>query len=269
MPIRWTVYAALGVLLVSAFDYLTGTELRIYPLYFLPLSAAGWSGSIRSALLIAALCTAGWVVSNMLAGMSYSTTIVWIGNVLAQAVGFAVVGFLMASVSRALERERTLSRIDHLTGLLNVRAFQEQGRSVLAACRRRGRSVALAYVDVDDFKRVNDSVGHAGGDRVLELVGSALRGTVRADDVAARMGGDEFAILMSETDEAGARSFLERVRETLARELADSPHPITLSVGAVVFAAPPDDLDELLRRADALMYRGKAEGKNRFLIERA
>jgi diguanylate cyclase (GGDEF)-like protein len=125
----------------------------------------------------------------------------------------------------------------------------------------------LAYIDVDDFKKVNDTLGHAGGDAVLRSVGGYLAGAVRHEDVAARLGGDEFAVLLVETDDAGTRSFLERARAAVAKHLLREARPVTLSIGAVVFSVPPASVDELLSQADALMYRAKAAGKNRFEVE--
>jgi diguanylate cyclase (GGDEF)-like protein len=188
-------------------------------------------------------------------------------NVAAQATAFFFVGYSMASFHAALQRERTLSRTDALTGLANSRAFREEAQRVLARSKRHDRPVSLAYIDVDDFKKVNDTLGHQAGDELLRTIGTAIARTARAGDLTARLGGDEFAVLLEETDRDGARAFLTRTREQLAATLQNGARAVTTSMGAVTFAHAPSDVEELVQKADALMYAAKSAGKDRFVLE--
>jgi diguanylate cyclase (GGDEF)-like protein len=251
-----------GVALVCALDFLTGIEYRVYPLYFLPLSLAAWHLGRRGALVAAGLCTVAWLGSNQLAGRHYSTAAVLIFDFLMQGMAFVTVGWLIADLRRALGREEHLSRTDPLTLLLNRRAFYEAGERILAVGQRHGRPVTLAYIDLDNFKSVNDALGHEGGDLTLRRAAALLQQCIRKGDVAARLGGDEFVVLLPETDSEGAGALLERLRSRLADAFDQIACPVTVSIGAVSFAASPTEIEELVGQADGAMYQAKAAGKN-------
>ena len=156
----------------------------------------------------------------------------------------------VAARTRALEQ---LSRTDPLTGLRNRRAFLEElGREVSRA-RRQRRPLAALYVDVNDFKRLNDREGHARGDEALAAVASTLAGALRGVDVTARLGGDEFCVLLPDTDGERALQVAERLRE-----LVRVGCPVTISIGTATFEdRDATEPEALLRRADAEMYRDK------------
>ena len=258
-----------GMLLVGAVDYASGVEYRVFPLYFAPLSLAAWSLGRSGAVLAAAMAAVCWLAANYFAGLRFSHIFVWIVNFTTQAVAFLTVALLIASVRRALERERVLSRTDSLTQLLNARAFYEDAARVLALARRHRHPVTLAYIDLDDFKKVNDSLGHAGGDHVLRRVADTFTRSVRATDLIARLGGDEFAMLLPQTDGDGAKAMLERVRFDVETTFAHSQPPVTASIGAMSFDDPPATIEDVVRQADLLMYKVKLSGKNRVSLERA
>jgi diguanylate cyclase (GGDEF)-like protein len=254
--------AAIGII-----DFSTGVEYRIFPLYFLPLSLAAWHLGQTAALAGAVLASLSWLVSNYLAGLRFPGTDVWVINFLMQGVSFALVGSLIARLRQALDQARLLSRTDTLTSLLNDRAFYEDARRILAHARRYKRPVALAYLDVDSFKAVNDRLGHSAGDEVLRCIAGVLMKCVRESDLSARLGGDEFAVLLSETSPQGALVFFERLRALVAETLAATDVPVTVSIGAVAFLKLPSDIGEIVRHADEMMYAAKSSGKNRVRFE--
>jgi diguanylate cyclase (GGDEF)-like protein len=168
-----------------------------------------------------------------------------------------------------LARDARGSGMDDLTKLPNRRAFAAAAAAELVRARRSGRPLAVALVDIDDFKRVNDTFGHSTGDRVLCGVADVLREHLREIDLPARLGGDEFAVLLPETDATGSREAAERFVTALAEcEFADSrirPHRITASAG--VAAAANLEIDLLLEAADRALYRAKEHGKNQVQVE--
>jgi diguanylate cyclase (GGDEF)-like protein len=166
-----------------------------------------------------------------------------------------------------MEREGRLARTDEVTHIANRRAFEEAADRELERARRQGRPVTLAYLDVDDFKRLNDRYGHAAGDEVLERVGAALRCGTRRIDTAARLGGDEFGLILPDTSEVAARALLERLRASVGTASAGRGGPVTLSIGAVTFEAAPASVPEMVARADAAMYAAKRAGKGWIRIE--
>jgi diguanylate cyclase len=172
------------------------------------------------------------------------------------------------ALAEALEVNRELATRDELTGLINRRAMQdlmalEQRRSV-----RSGRPLLLAQLDIDHFKPINDTHGHATGDRALQAFTNTVRDTVRDTDVLARWGGEEFVLMLSDTQPEGARELLERIRIAVAAMA--SPHAtgtlhMTVSMGLALHL-PGDTIEQTLERADQALYTAKALGRNRVVV---
>lgn len=141
--------------------------------------------------------------------------------------------------------ERKLSRTDGLTGLMNARAFFQEGERVRSLCARHERPLTVVYMDLDNFKQVNDSRGHQEGDRLIQLVGRGLLRAVRTSDLAARLGGDEFGLLLPETGFEEAEVFIGRLRQNLDDEVDRTYWPIGYSAGVVTFTTPPENLERM------------------------
>ena len=170
-----------------------------------------------------------------------------------------------ARADKATAELRRIATTDVLTGLWNRRHLLERLEAETGRSHRNGRPLCVAILDVDHFKRVNDLHGHPAGDEVLRVLARLVRDAVRLSDVVARMGGEEFAILMPETDQGQARLVCERVREIVARKPIRLPSgvalTVTLSTGIAVMAGE-EGSDRLISRADAALYDAKAEGRN-------
>lgn len=190
----------------------------------------------------------------------------------------AVITAAVAVIQRAQMVESTmadnarleqLAQTDPLTQLLNRRALTERITAEMERALRYDSTMALLMIDLDHFKRVNDTFGHLVGDDVLRDVGQLLGDTIRASDIVARYGGEEFLVLLPETDDAGAESFAERIRDAIdqhpfASESVPEPLRLTASVGVAVYpAARIESVEDLFARADAALYRAKADGRNR------
>ena len=175
------------------------------------------------------------------------------------------VAFLLLATERVRRDLHSLASRDPLSGLLNRRGFHERADPLLALTGRRDAPIALAVVDLDDFRRLNEHGGHALGDHAIARVGARLLAESRAEDVVARFGGEEFVVLMPLTDADGARRCAERLRLAVATELPgldSAPTGMTASIGLVT-ARGPADFQAMYRRADEALYKAKAEGKNR------
>jgi len=266
-PVLVWLAATLMMVLIGWLDFVSGNELRVFPLYYAPISLLAWNAGRSGALIGAFTSALVWLVCNVMAGLQYSSTLIWIANTLVLAAAFAVVGLLIATLRAALIRERALSRTDPLTSLLNSRAFFEEGSRILALCRRKSHPIALAYMDLDGFKAVNDTQGHEAGDDLLRGVADILRASTRPSDLCARLGGDEFVLLLAEADSGEATVALERLRKLVSERFASMTVPVTCSLGAIVFKKAPKTLEEMTSAADARMYVAKAAGKNRLHLE--
>lgn len=250
-----------GVALIGYADWATGVDLRLYPLYFVPVSLAAWRCGRQAGLFLCLASTAAWEWSNHLAGRTLAWDALTLFNAISQFVAFAAIALLTGTQRRELDEERRASRSDALTGAANSRAFYETAAAEIVRARRYGHPLTVAYIDLDDFKAVNDRVGHHGGDRLLRRVSDALRAAVRQVDTVARMGGDEFAILMPETGPEGAAAAVRKLAQRAAQNV-EGVGPVTVSLGAVTFCMPPPNPEDLIDRADALMYEAKRAGKN-------
>jgi diguanylate cyclase (GGDEF)-like protein len=192
----------------------------------------------------------------------------------ARAIDFEGAPALLAGISditpqkKLEERLRDLAMHDELTGLYNRRHFIEIAEAELGRVRRTNGSLCLAMVDIDHFKRVNDFFGHAVGDLALKELASAMRETLRGSDVPARLGGEEFVVLLNDTGLDGAVTVTERLRERIGRSEVragqDRVARFTISAGVAELVGG-ETLDSLLARADEALYRAKAEGRNRTL----
>lgn len=168
---------------------------------------------------------------------------------------------LILRFSSNLRHQIVLANTDPLTGLLNRRAFTEETARELARAARHQYAVTVIYIDVDDFKAVNDKGGHAAGDTLLQDIASSIRQTIRGIDVAARLGGDEFAILLGEDRAIVRDESVVRVQRAIMAELQARNWSITLSIGAVSAAPDLADVAKLIRSADELMYAVKRGAK--------
>jgi diguanylate cyclase (GGDEF)-like protein len=167
-----------------------------------------------------------------------------------------------ARLRNLLSREQELSRVDSLTTVFNRRGFYEALEKERVRTTRYHHPVSIAYLDLDNFKKVNDSLGHAVGDGLLTQVAAAMQSNLRSSDVVGRLGGDEFAIILPETDAHGAKAVLDKLRHLLLKEMKTHGFNITFSIGAAAFIAAPDSLDTMIRMADETMYAIKSHGKD-------
>jgi diguanylate cyclase (GGDEF)-like protein len=187
-----------------------------------------------------------------------------------------VVACVVALVVLALEERNTSllarlqqeSRTDALTGLLNRRGFDERAALALAHTRRNRAPLAVVTFDVDYFKRVNDEWGHDVGDRVLARIGEVIAEHTRVTDVAARMGGEEFTVLLAGGDTAEARALSARIRAALAAPGPSGTPAVRISAG-IASCDEPGDVETCLQHADSALYEAKLAGRDRVAIYEA
>lgn len=262
---RGVVLAASAVLIIAiaAIDSNTGPDLSFHIFYLAPIIMTAWAVGAWAGVIIAAACAVGWQVADEVTGRGYELALTPYWNTAVRFLSFVVVSYLLAALRTSWNHERELARTDDLTGVRNARSFTELADAELRRARRFGRSLTIAYVDLDDFKNVNDSLGHSAGDAVLRAAAQAMSRTLRAVDVVARLGGDEFGILLPETDAALAEPVIQKVHQAIIESTAATGAPVTASIGAITYRHLPTSVDDLIRSADDRMYDMKRKGKNR------
>ena len=264
------VFAAglLATFAVGLAEVLTEPGVSFTLLYLAPIAFVTWFAGPWLGVAICALGAEVWLLADLTHAMGvHRPTPYW--NAALELGVFILVAVLLSSLKTRLRREEALAREDPLTGLPNRRTFFEAAERELARLRRHSMPLTVAYIDVDDFKRINDRLGHQAGDAVLALIASELRRSIREVDVGARIGGDEFALLLPGTDAATARILLDRLNGTLRIAMETAGWALTFSIGAVTFSEPPETAEEMVRRVDQLMYDVKGAGKNALRHETA
>lgn len=260
-----TLLAVGGVLVIGAIgfvDYLSGYEMASSLFYLLPAAFITWSAGKITGIAASVLAAAVWMLADAGAGHVYSRPIILYWNSALRLGFFLAVTLLLAALQESLRHERQLSRMDFLTGAVNGRYFLEILQAEGERSGRYRRPFTLVYFDVDNFKLVNDRFGHNSGDAVLRTVATAARAHLRATDTVARIGGDEFALLLPETDAKAARAAVTKMRSTLLQKMKKDGWPVTFSMGALTCLGSAQGSEALLKLADELMYRAKREGKN-------
>jgi len=240
----------------------TPAAFRFGILYVLPVLLAAWNDGLAWGIVFAGATS----VLRYLVGIDQMPADTPLEARLANELSYlAVVAVAIAGLSqlrRTQAQQELLATHDPLTNVLNARAFSTELAQELGRNRRYGRPLALIYLDLDDFKRVNDAHGHATGDAVLRLVADATRSAVRQADVVGRLGGDEFAVLMPETEGTVAHAAANRLAVGIRTVFRGTPS-VTASIGVVSVTGSEAGTDELLRKADQAMYEAKRSGKDR------
>ena len=240
---------------IGALDWVAHPQVILSTLYLLPIVLMSWTRGFAAGIVMSVLDLAIMLWLE-LESKERPATIVLV-NASVRSCLFVFVSFLVSKLSTLVVRLTSLSLVDNLTGLANARAAHEAIERVLALASRTHSPFSVFYLDVDHFKRVNDERGHAAGDDLLRRIGAAMSGRLRRTDIAARMGGDEFFVLLADTAAEGAATFAESLRTTLLLEMARTREPVTFSIGGVTFVRPPNDPASLLNQVDAAMYRVK------------
>ena len=250
------------VLVIGTIDYVVQIDLAFAIFYLAPIALATWFVGYRTGLLITILCTLIWFRADI-AAKQYDIALLPYWNAAVRFGFFSITGYLLATLREAYHREQQLARVDSLTGLYNRRFFLELLQLEVERTRRYNHSLTLAYLDLDDFKLVNDKLGHGTGDQLLQAVAQGLKDSVRSCDIVARLGGDEFAIVLPEITYQQAQIALCRTHQQLQLLSQSHSWPIGFSMGAITFTVSPKSTDILIAQADQLMYSVKDSGKNR------
>lgn len=277
--VAWALYAATrmstpvavattvaALVVTAALDNSIGNVWSLGLLYYFPVAFAAWRLGRNVALFAGFVSTALWLllVSKGTTPDLQSLPLWW--SFAAHLLTFSFVAVVVSEMRDLFERERKLARQCHLTGALSGRAFRDVLDREVAAARKRGAPMALVYVDMDNFKALNDRFGHAAGDAALEAFSRGVVSVLRKGDHFARTGGDEFVVLLTGAA-SDRRETVDLIRAAAYNAMQGLEMPVTCSMGAIL--VPGDrviDAGDLVRRADKAMYEAKRAGKDGICI---
>lgn len=269
---RAQMILGLSLLVTVAADFMTGPKVSLGVFYLAIACFSSWCVGERTGLAVGALAVFMLAANRGLAVDGPVThieraTLFW--NMLARCLTSIIVVAIASGLRHALDQARWSATTDPLTGVLNKAAFHRRLGSLVGHAERRGDSLVLAYIDLDGFKGVNDGFGHAAGDRLLCDFSEKASDAIRSHDLFARIGGDEFVMLMTVPSGPQGDVAAERLHHRLSGILRETGHAVTCSMGAmVVEARQVDDPAGLIEAADALMYEVKRSGKNALRVAR-
>ena len=260
-----TMIILMGLYLIAGIgllDYLTGIDISFSLFYLLPISLVTWYTNKRFGLIVSVISAFVWLIAEVSSKNPLTNTAIFFWNTAIRFGFFYTVTLLLAALRNALDHEQNLSRIDQMTGATSSNFFYDLLQLEMDRFLRYKHPFTVAYIDLDNFKSVNDQFGHHTGDQVLRTVVSHARKELRKTDIVARMGGDEFVVLFPEATSITAQVVVSRIQQGLLREMKNGTWPVTFSIGVITFFAIPKTTNDLIKMVDTLMYEVKNNGKN-------
>lgn len=248
-------------------EFWTPPLFSLTPFYLLNVALVSWACGRTWGLFFALLASGSQMLLALTDGGEVSHLLYFYANHVGALVAYVASAILVASMRSMYEREQTHARLDFLTSTLNRRGFHEALAVEIARSGRTAKPLSVAYMDFDNFKALNDSVGHAAGDDALTTIAATAKAILRISDRIGRVGGDEFALIFPDTDGEGAAEAVDKLRHQLDERMSDKGYAVTFSFGLVTFANPPSSPQTVLALCDSLMYEAKSGGK-RAMVQR-
>jgi len=259
---QWLSGGLTAVFLIFLLDCSTGHEISVSVIYLIPIGLLTWYLGRNAGIALSLISVLALTISELRSGYRYSHVLIHFWNSLVVSLFYFSFVIVLSRLRDSLEVERTFSRTDNLTGLLNLKGFAEAAEMEIERSRRYGHPFTLIFIDCDNFKIVNDNLGHQEGNALLRELGDALKNNLRVTDIVARFGGDEFLVLLPETGDRDALGIMNKLEAKLVETARGDGWSLTFSMGLATFLEPLDSLDEMIKKADNLMYEVKAAGKN-------
>jgi len=269
---RWAFHplTVAGTVLATLTIYAWGGDMTYGPLpYLWVVFFAFYFFSLPAALVHLGVVGGAFAIALALRDLAFTPVAGWLATVATLLLAGVAVATIRDRLSELIEGLTTAARRDPLTELLNRRGFEEAFDVELERARRMETPLSLIVGDLDRFKQLNDALGHAAGDEALRRVARAVESAKRSFDSAARVGGEEFALLAPNSDEHGAYMLAERLRGDIERSFVGSETPLTSSFGIATFPIHGQSAEALLRAADQALYASKRLGRNRSVISSA
>lgn len=250
------------VIILGFIDYITGYEYSFFIFYLIPIMLICWFEKELGGIIISFFSALVWLTADLLSGHIYSNHFIPIWNAFVRFAGFVIIVKLIGKIKKDYDYEKNIARVDMLTGLYNLRALTEYFNIEKNRSSRSKKKFSLAYIDLDNFKLINDKYGHAKGDNLLANIGRVIKSNIRQYDFPARIGGDEFIILFPETDSQQAEAVMTKLASCIKEILKEQYDILSFSAGVITVSGYEYSFEEIIKAADNLMYTVKKNNKD-------
>ena len=250
------------IFVLGAVQFILGKTINIAPFYVFPLLFSSWYGSRTTGMLSAVMSVLVYVIIEAAFSRVSPTLNALLLVTAPYLAAYLLLAILIINFRNVHRTEVVAADTDNLTGIYNARSFYAELANELLRSKRYDHAFSLAYLDIDNFKSINDSLGHTAGDKLLKEVANCLVSSLRATDVVARLGGDEYACLLPETNQEEAKLAFLKTADLLKRRMAKNKWDVSFSIGVVTFENLPEDIKEAIDIADKVMYSVKNDDKD-------
>ncbi|MEW6498264.1 MAG: GGDEF domain-containing protein [Cyanobacteriota bacterium] len=250
------------MILICLINYQFPSDTSLALFYLLPIAISTWFVNKKAGFVICGLSAIAehFIHRNIDIGQFKTFSFYWNTGVI--LVLFSTISYLLSNLRLSLDRERELARIDDKTGVANKRLFLELAGLEVKKSNRFRHPLTAIYMDIDDFRQLNETLGYAVGDKLLKAVAETIKYNLRETDIIARIGGDEFIILLPGSGYESSQTVISRLQKQLSEMMQENQWAATFSIGAATFINPPKSVEEMIHRADRFMYIAKKNGKN-------
>jgi diguanylate cyclase (GGDEF)-like protein len=261
------LFSVLLVISINSLNFWLGHTLYLSFLFIVPIYLTAWFTGFRNGILISALSAFYPLITASIPNPTPPTAWITSVNAMTMFTFFVIFSYFVSALRMETMKVYRHGYTDGLTGLLNTRAFYKEAERERVRAQRYGYPLTLCVMDLDGFKRVNDTYGHLKGDELLRETAQILHGGVRQTDLVARLGGDEFAILFPELDMSTAERLIQKIHFSFNGSFVHNGFEVTPSIGVVYFYDHSLSIDKMISKADACMYNAKRSGKNQIISE--
>ncbi len=262
-PLLNFIFSLMLVSGIHILRYFMQMNLSLSLLYLIPVLGTAWINGRRPALFLVIYSTVSWLgILTAGSGINSLQNISTV-NEFSRLFIFILSVYILTSLKKILIREKSIACTDDLSGVFTRRAFRELAEGQLSLAQRRGSPFSMLYIDIDDFKHINDNYGHSTGDEIIAEVGKILSKGIRRSDIPVRLGGDEFGVYFPDLDSSSAEDVISKISVMMKKSEILSRRGVTFSMGMVTFNRDPGGVDKIISLSDREMYRVKTSGKDK------
>jgi len=255
-------FSIITLVLITCFDFISGGRYAFSVFYVIPVAILSWYIGKRYSVPTAVFI--GFIEAFIkFKDFSDSSSLYYYYlNTAISCVTFTAISFAITKCKSIFLNEKTLARVDFLTGIPNWKSFTECVDREIERAKREKQTLSIAYIDCDNFKSINDEYGHDEGNKALQIIAKSMKRNIRKIDYVARVGGDEFVMLLVGANAKNAYAIMDKVKKVLNFEMKSNNYAVTFSVGLSTFEHVPSSAEEMIKVSDFLMYEVKNTSKD-------